>query len=159
MGAWSRATVAGNTLYNFTSGGMIWALGTTSGQTWNDNTFLGDPTAIAWRHDSTDVTTFDNWLGQAGLVDPGTFAGSAPAGVKIVVRANQYEPGRANIIIYNWAQDSTVSVDVSGVLTLGDQYVVQNAQDVYGPPIARGTYRSEERRVGKECRSRWSPYH
>ena len=23
----------------------------------------------------------------------------------------------------------------------------------------RGEYRSEERRVGKECRSRWSPYH
>ena len=22
-----------------------------------------------------------------------------------------------------------------------------------------GMYRSEERRVGKECRSRWSPYH
>ena len=26
----------------------------------------------------------------------------------------------------------------------------------YEPPSAR---RSEERRVGKECRSRWSPYH
>ena len=25
--------------------------------------------------------------------------------------------------------------------------------------IAGGDYRSEERRVGKECRSRWSPYH
>src|SRR2546430_7754128 len=24
---------------------------------------------------------------------------------------------------------------------------------------ATGTFRSEERRVGKECRSRWSPYH
>ena len=24
---------------------------------------------------------------------------------------------------------------------------------------AKGTLRSEERRVGKECRSRWSPYH
>ena len=24
---------------------------------------------------------------------------------------------------------------------------------------ADGRYRSEERRVGKECRSRWSPYH
>src|SRR5258708_11124283 len=24
---------------------------------------------------------------------------------------------------------------------------------------AQGTVRSEERRVGKECRSRWSPYH
>src|SRR3989442_15994929 len=26
-------------------------------------------------------------------------------------------------------------------------------------PIPPGTKRSEERRVGKECRSRWSPYH
>ena len=25
--------------------------------------------------------------------------------------------------------------------------------------LAIGTTRSEERRVGKECRSRWSPYH
>ena len=25
--------------------------------------------------------------------------------------------------------------------------------------IPLSTYRSEERRVGKECRSRWSPYH
>ena len=27
---------------------------------------------------------------------------------------------------------------------------------VHGPSLAE---RSEERRVGKECRSRWSPYH
>ena len=26
-------------------------------------------------------------------------------------------------------------------------------------PLANGLARSEERRVGKECRSRWSPYH
>src|SRR3712207_7152827 len=26
-------------------------------------------------------------------------------------------------------------------------------------PSTRGSSRSEERRVGKECRSRWSPYH
>ena len=25
--------------------------------------------------------------------------------------------------------------------------------------LEKGTMRSEERRVGKECRSRWSPYH
>jgi len=27
------------------------------------------------------------------------------------------------------------------------------------PPEPNGYLRSEERRVGKECRSRWSPYH
>ena len=26
-------------------------------------------------------------------------------------------------------------------------------------PVETGPIRSEERRVGKECRSRWSPYH
>src|SRR3712207_7606768 len=31
--------------------------------------------------------------------------------------------------------------------------------DVRTSPADRGRIRSEERRVGKECRSRWSPYH
>ena len=26
-------------------------------------------------------------------------------------------------------------------------------------PVSKNKMRSEERRVGKECRSRWSPYH
>src|SRR5256885_6372069 len=29
----------------------------------------------------------------------------------------------------------------------------------YAMPYVEGETRSEERRVGKECRSRWSPYH
>ena len=29
----------------------------------------------------------------------------------------------------------------------------------YTQPDALSGFRSEERRVGKECRSRWSPYH
>src|ERR1017187_6747735 len=48
-------------------------------------------------------------------------------------------------------------VDVSGL------YVVPGLVDmhvhVYAGTGQRGAYRSEERRVGKECRSRWSPYH
>ncbi len=140
MGAWTTATVTGNTLYDFTTRGMVWTLGTVSGQRWSDNTFFGDPTAVAWKRDSNDVTTFDGWLVQTGLVDPGTYASDAPTGVKIVVRPNDYAPGRANIIVYNWAQQNTISVDVSGVLHTGDRYVVQNAQDFYGPPVASGVY-------------------
>src|SRR3712207_7495884 len=29
----------------------------------------------------------------------------------------------------------------------------------FHPEVVHTPYRSEERRVGKECRSRWSPYH
>ena len=41
---------------------------------------------------------------------------------------------------------------------LGDHV---DASDVIanGPTMDHGELRSEERRVGKECRSRWSPYH
>src|SRR2546423_15665629 len=38
----------------------------------------------------------------------------------------------------------------------------ENAQEYVAQFLARGGsdgLRSEERRVGKECRSRWSPYH
>ena len=42
-------------------------------------------------------------------------------------------------------------LDWSPTERLSFQFAVDQAQDKYG--------RSEERRVGKECRSRWSPYH
>lgn len=140
LGAWATATVSGNTLFNFAHGGMVWDLGNLNGQTWSGNTFFGDGTALAWRHDSGTVTTFDGWRALTGFSDPGTYAGSAPSGVKVVVRPNRYEPGRANIIVYDWAQDPTVSVDVSNLLERGDRYVVQNAQDFFGAPAASGIY-------------------
>ena len=38
--------------------------------------------------------------------------------------------------------------------------VMQNVNhQLFGESVDADTTRSEERRVGKECRSRWSPYH
>ena len=37
--------------------------------------------------------------------------------------------------------------------------ILRFANFATGDMMAFGTMRSEERRVGKECRSRWSPYH
>ena len=54
----------------------------------------------------------------------------------------------ANEIDYAiWEQDKVVLQQMSQI-SRSCSFVV----DVY-------KYRSEERRVGKECRSRWSPYH
>ena len=36
---------------------------------------------------------------------------------------------------------------------------VQSVRSLGAKAILKGESRSEERRVGKECRSRWSPYH
>src|SRR5215831_18752218 len=44
---------------------------------------------------------------------------------------------------------------------LGDRLAAGEGRDVlqHGLPPVTEDLRSEERRVGKECRSRWSPYH
>ena len=36
---------------------------------------------------------------------------------------------------------------------------IRNIREKIEDNPSKPTYRSEERRVGKECRSRWSPYH
>ena len=43
-------------------------------------------------------------------------------------------------------------------IELGSTRIKAVLIDRKNKPIAQGS-RSEERRVGKECRSRWSPYH
>jgi len=63
-----------------------------------------------------------------------------PTGVKVFVRPNAYEAGRANIAIYNWDLQSTVSVNVSSILSPGDGFEVRNAADFFGAPVLTGTY-------------------
>ena len=56
------------------------------------------------------------------------------------MRPNKYEAGRANIIVYNWANAATVNVDLSSVLSAGQAYKILNVQDFFGTPVVTGTY-------------------
>src|SRR5690349_23186553 len=61
-----------------------------------------------------------------------------------------------------WRSANTDSLPTS--LLAAHPTDLQGAQALAAPPLnewvsADAWYRSEERRVGKECRSRWSPYH
>ena len=51
------------------------------------------------------------------------------------------------------------SVRVQGGSQAGITYVIHRRAYTSSEQKARQEFRSEERRVGKECRSRWSPYH
>jgi hypothetical protein len=70
-----------------------------------------------------------------------TFRTKPLTGQDVFVRPNAYETGRANIIVYNWDESSTVSVDVSSVLSVGDHYAVYNYQNLVGvDAVVAGTY-------------------
>ena len=83
--------------------------------------------------------TFSGWKTATGFDGASTFSTASP-GTKIVVRPNQYEPGRAHVIIYNWDNAPTVNVDLSGVLQSGQAYEIRNVQTLAAPPVASGTY-------------------
>ena len=51
-----------------------------------------------------------------------------------------------------------ISGDVSSNLEVLD-FIKRKSEDNYTVVVCGAGTRSEERRVGKECRSRWSPYH
>ena len=52
-----------------------------------------------------------------------------------------------------------VSGDLQQKLDLFAHDTIQHAIQHTGRVCIMASWRSEERRVGKECRSRWSPYH
>ena len=63
-----------------------------------------------------------------------------PKGDRTIVRPNRFEPGRANIAVYNWERLPVVTVDVSQVLSRGDRYEIRCAQNFFGRPVLSGTY-------------------
>ena len=59
-------------------------------------------------------------------------------------------------------RDSVQNVTLEAVQVVGGQSHQEagaGQHPVPGGPGSKKSHRSEERRVGKECRSRWSPYH
>ena len=93
-----------------------------------------------------------------------------PREYEIQIRPRSGLAARNNISVLN--TPGTIDSDYRGEIKIilfnhsNDNFIINNndrvAQMVLTPIIKmelEETKRSEERRVGKECRSRWSPYH
>ena len=83
-----------------------------------------------------------------GKLDPlimGDYSHILPAGVPLL-----------SFAIFQTAFCATSATIVSGSMAERTKF---SAYCIYSACISLFLYRSEERRVGKECRSRWSPYH
>ena len=152
--ATDSAKVAKNTILrsNYTyfspSGGTAVNLGFSKGiasPTIVDNYLVGGD-ALALVNAFRPITMTGNLLygnisGFQSSEFPGNiYSSSRPTGVKVFVRPNQYEPGRANITVYNWDKAPVVDVTVSAVLKPGAHYEVRSAQNFFGAPVLTGTY-------------------
>src|SRR5258707_9116813 len=65
-----------------------------------------------------------------------------------------YNLGQYSTFIRNFAYQPPFATTATNISPYGSFLTLEN-----GFPASPQPLRSEERRVGKECRSRWSPYH
>jgi len=135
---WQNLSASGNV--NYVDTGLLVLMNTlgipTSQYSMNNNTYYGS----GFFSLNGQLQGYAAWQSNSGLDGNSQYTLGRPTGVWSFVRPNKYEAGRANLIIYNWDLNPSVPVDISSVLNPGNVYVVKDAQNFFGPPVASGTY-------------------
>lgn len=108
---------------------------------WANNVYSGRTASqLAWRQNVTDQN-FATWKAATGLGASDTQVDADPTTNKVFVfPLTKYNPGYGHVCFFNWSSGGTVNVDLSTILSAGDQYNVFNAQTPTAAPILSGTY-------------------
>ena len=109
------------------------------GYDWGGN-IQYSPAASAWQYNSATFYDWAGWRAATGLGSTDQVIAGRPSATQVFVRKNTYEAGRANVIVYNWANLGSVSADLSGVLVPGDHFEIRSVQGLWGSPVTSGTY-------------------
>jgi hypothetical protein len=138
---WSNATISGNVIAPRNSDPAVDLQQNLTKITaqWNSNYYTRSPNGERFRAGSKN-SSFADWKKNAGYDSDSSCSAGQLSGTKVFVRPNRYEPGRANIAIYNWDNSDTVMVDIRNVLDVGAAYEVRNAQDFFATPVLTGTF-------------------
>jgi hypothetical protein len=100
-----------------------------------------------WRHHYRPFRTLQDytryniqeWQSTFGIDANSSYSATYPENT-ILVMPNAYEAGRAHIVVLNFDELVSVSVDLSEVLKVGDSYFIYDVENVFGEPVATGTY-------------------
>jgi uncharacterized protein YjdB len=139
VGSWRSLTMAGNSAFGAASNPVNLRSAATGGFQLSNNRYYRDPALRAWLYSGTSYT-FSGWQQAAGVGATDQAQAATPTQPQVFVRPSRYEFGRGNVIIYNWGRQSSVPVDLSGVLQVGARYEIRNVQNFFATPVASGTY-------------------
>jgi hypothetical protein len=137
LGGWDKITFENNTLYSQDKYLVFSNLTTPAQFVWDRNKYFGSG-LFQTGNSGTNLT---GWQERTGLDKNSTFQSGDPSGLWRSVQPSKYEPGRANIVIYNWDRKAEVPVDLSSVLSPGAKYEIRDAQNYWGPAVRSGVYK------------------
>lgn len=143
-----RITFTGNTVIN--PGSLIRmdlpAEGGVEGSRWAGNTYVNTepkwkPFNLAPKGGPGRDLTFAQWQQPSATTrwdQDSSFAEGRPGGVKVFLRPNRYQKGRAHIIVYNWDKRDAVEIDLGLLVPAGRRFRIVSAQDFFGQPVLEG---------------------
>lgn len=135
VGYWDQASFTGNTFVG--SSKIVSLLDALSGYSLSGSEYYGaNGSNWAWKGTSYTLAA---WKTATGLGAGDVSNAASPTSTKVFVRANPREAGRANIVVYNWAGQGSVTVNLAGVVPAGAKYEIRNVQNLRGAPVATGT--------------------
>jgi hypothetical protein len=139
---WSSATVSGNLIAPQNSDPAVDLQQNLTKLTaqWNNNYYYSGSSGRQTFRVGSTCCNFADWKKNTGCDASSSCTPGRLKGTKVFVRPNRYEPGRANIVVYNWDNLSKVAVDVRSELDAGAAYEVRNAEDFFAPPVLSGIF-------------------
>jgi hypothetical protein len=152
----SRARIVNNSFV-----GTTLLTNCTSDLALNGNTFYGR-VRFAWEPRARwlykILRRVQRWTESIDIPEQGSAAAAAafpennfnfgrPKGVRIIVRPNRFEMGRANIAVYNWDRKGFIDLDLGRIVPRGSLYEVRNAQDYFGAPVVAAVYNGGRVRI------------
>jgi len=141
---WTSATVTGNLFAAQPPYGAVNLNQTmvSLAADWNHNSYAVLPAGGGFL-DNANPLSFAGWRAATGFDSNSAYRVGSLTGTTVFIRPNQYQPGRANIIVYNRRGLRSVSVNVSQVLPRNTAYEVRNAQNYFGRPVVSGIFRGQ----------------
>lgn len=108
--------------------------------TWDQNSYYSYSTNLYPFNLNKSTKNWSEWRNSTGFDLKSNFFPNIPTKTNVIVRPNDYEEKRGNIIIQNWQKLASVNVDISTLgLEIGDEYTIHNALNFYDETI-EGTY-------------------
>jgi hypothetical protein len=153
---WLTVTMTGNTFYGakrLIELSLPRGVAATA-YAWDNNTYYGAGRGASLGFQGRALD-FAGWQGATGFDRGGSWevvGAGRGGGVRVFVRPNLYEPGRAHVVVYNWDGREGVEADVGGVLQRGAKYEVRSAQNFFGAPLVAGTYDGKPLRLPTAAR-------
>ncbi|TCO06078.1 T9SS type A sorting domain-containing protein [Natronoflexus pectinivorans] len=84
--------------------------------------------------------SFSEWQDKSNQDQTSTFQSRVPAISAYEISANRYEKGRGQIAVFNWGNQEFVSVNLSRVLSINQEFQIFDVQNLSGNPVLSGVY-------------------